>query len=261
MSHSASDPFVDEHNRARIVRGVSVLTNAPCLTELAGLLGFETVWIDVEHGSASWTEVQSLCVAAQASGCIPTVRISSNERDPVLRSLEAGAQIVVVPMINNATDAERIVEYGKFPPVGRRGFNTRSRGLHYGLRGAVAEQAAANESTHLFAQIESLEAVQNVEAICQVPGLTGIIVGPGDLSADMQRPGEFTDPQLIATVETVIRTARAAGRHAGIVIAPGVMLDAAVAAGCDLMYCGTDLAGVASSWETLLDSLPPPVET
>ena len=258
MSHPAIDPFVDEHGRSRIVRGVAVLSNAPRVAELAGMLGIDTVWIEVEHGAAGWSEVELLCMGARAGGSLPTVRISSNDRQEILRSLEAGAQIVVVPMIDNAADAQKIVEYGKFPPLGRRGFNTRSRGLQYGLRGSAVEQQSANQRTHLFAQIESLEAVQNVEAICQVEGLAGIVVGPGDLSADMGHPGEFTNPELIATVERVIQTARSAGKHAGLVMAPGPMLEAAVGAGCDLMYCGTDLASLVTSWESLLKSLPQP---
>ncbi len=260
MSHPAIDPFVDEHGRSRIVRGVSVLSNAPRVAELAGMLGIDTVWIEVEHGSVSWSEVEMLCMGARAGGCVPTVRIPSNEREPILRSLEVGAQIVVVPMIDNASDAQKIVEYGKFPPLGRRGFNTRSRGLQYGLRGTDVEQQAANQRTHLFAQIESLEAVQNVETICQVEGLAGIVVGPGDLSADMGHPGEFTNPELIANVEHVMRAARSAGKHAGLVMAPGPMLEAAAGAGCDLMYCGTDLASLVSSWDTLMKSLPQPAQ-
>lgn len=258
MTNSVIDPFVNEHGEARVVRGVSVLSNAPRVAELAGMVGFETIWIEVEHGPASWTDVEMLCMAARAGGCFPTVRIPGNDRQDILRSLEAGAEFVVVPMINTAVDAQQIVEHGKFPPLGRRGFNTRSRGLQYGLRGTAVEHAAANERTHLFAQIESLEAVRNLEAICEVEGLTGIVVGPGDLSADMGHPGEFTNPDVIAVVEGVMRTARAAGRHAGLVMVPGPMLDAAVAAGCDLLYSGTDLASLVSSWDTLLKTLPHP---
>lgn len=256
MSSPTIDPFVDEHGEARIIRGVSALSNAPRVAELAGMVGFDTIWIEVEHGPVSWNDVEILCMAAKAGGSFPSVRIPGNDRENILRSLESGAEFVVVPMINTAADAQQLVEHGKFPPLGRRGFNTRSRGLQYGMQGTAVEHQAANQRTHLFAQIESLEAVQNVDAICQVEGLTGIVVGPGDLSSDMGHPGEFTNPKVIAVVEDVMRAARTAGKHAGLVMVPGPMLDAAVAAGCDLLYSGTDLASLVTSWQGLLQTLP-----
>lgn len=256
MALQVVDPFVDDRGRPRILRGVAIQSNAPRVAELAGMVGFETIWIDVEHGAVSWTEVENLCLGAEAAGCIPTARIPSNGRRDVLRSLEAGAQIVVVPMIDNAAEAEKIVEYGKFPPLGRRGFNLRSRGLQYGLSQSGLALEEANQRTYLFAQIESKEAVANVEAICNVSGLAGIVVGPGDLSADMGRPGAFTDPEVIATVESVVRTARSLGKHAGVVIGPGPMLDAAIAAGCDLTYCGSDIGSMTASWKCLLETVP-----
>ena len=250
------DPFVDDEGRARLLRGVAIQSYACRAAELAGMIGFETIWIDVEHGPVSYTEIEALCMAAEAGGCTATVRVPSNARHHILRTLEAGAQIVVVPMIQNVQEAEQIVQHGKYPPLGQRGFNLRSRGLHYGLSRSGSASEEANRRTHLFAQIESRAAVANVEAICQVPGLAGIIVGPGDLSVDMGRPSEFTEPELIATVESMMRKARALGKHAGVVVAPGPMLDKAIAAGCDLAYCSSDLASLTASWRNLLESIP-----
>lgn len=256
MAHLVSDPFVDAEGRARLLRGVGIQTYAPRSAELAGMLGFETIWIDVEHGPVSYTEVELLLMAAESAGCPATVRIPNNEREHILRALEVGTQILVVPMIDNAQQAEQIVRYGKFPPLGHRGFNLRSRGLQYGLSKSSSALEEGNQRTHLFAQIESQAAVANAEAICQVEGLAGIVVGPGDLSADMGRAGEFSDPELIATVELVVRTARSLGKHAGIVVSPGPLLDAALAVGCDLVYCGSDLGSLTTSWQSLLESLP-----
>jgi len=256
MAHLVVDPFVDSDGNPRLLRGIAIQSNAARVAELAGMLGFETVWIDVEHGPTSWTEVEYLCMGAEAGGCVPTVRVPSNQRSHILRSLEAGAHILVVPMIDNAEQAQQIVEYGKFPPLGRRGFNIRSRGLQYGLTQSGSHLQDANERTQLFAQIESLEAVKNAQEICQVEGLAGIVIGPGDLSSDMGRPGAFTDPEVIATVESVVRIARSLGKHAGVVVSPGPMLDAAIAAGCDLAYCSSDLGCMMSHSKQLLEEVP-----
>ncbi|MCA9231818.1 MAG: hypothetical protein KDA57_14300 [Planctomycetales bacterium] len=256
MAHRTSDPFVGENGKPRIVRGVAIQTYAARAAELACMLGFETIWIDVEHGPSSYTEVETLCMAAEAAGGVATVRIPNNSREQILRALESGAQILVVPMIDDAEQAMQIVRHGMFPPLGRRGFNFRSRGLQYGLSKSGSALTEANQRIRLFAQIESLAAVDQVEAICQVAGLAGIVVGPGDLSADMGRPGEFNDPELIATVQSVIHTARSSGKHAGIVVSPGPLLEAAIAAGCDLTYCGSDLGSLTSSWNQVLQTVP-----
>ncbi len=251
-----NDPFLDSNGRPRVVRGVAVNSNAPRLAELAGMLGFETAWIDVEHGTVGFVEVEALCMAIEAGGATPTVRIPDNQRHHVLRSVEAGGKIIVVPMINSAEDARKVVEHGKFPPLGHRGFNLRSRGLRYGLEPPLRSFAEANERVHLIAQVETRDAVTNLDAICRVDGLSGVLVGPGDLSASLGKPGAFTDHELIACVEGVVRRARALGRHAGILVAPGPLLDAALKAGADLVFVGSDITNVAGVWKGLLASLP-----
>lgn len=250
-----SDPFLDASGRPRTLRGVAVITGAPKIAEMAGRLGFDAVWIEVEHGGASFSEVEALCVATEAGGATPAVRLPDGERHHVLRALEAGARIVIVPMINDADAARKIVRHGKFAPLGERGFNTRSRGLNFGLDGLdkIAETfARANAQTHLFAQIETREAAENVDAICQVDGLSGILIGPGDLSVSLGKTARFTDPELIALVENSVRRARAAGKHAGILVAPGPLLDAAFAAGCDLAFVGGDINDLAKAWRGVL---------
>jgi 2-keto-3-deoxy-L-rhamnonate aldolase RhmA len=251
-----NDPFRDENGRPRVVRGVTINSNATRLAELAGMLGFETAWIDVEHGTVGFAEIEALCMAIESGGGVPTVRIPDYQRHHVLRTVEAGGRIVVVPMINTAEEARRVVEHGKFPPLGRRGFNQRSRGLRYGLKPPVESFAEANERTHFFGQIETLEAVRNLEAICKVEGMAGIFIGPGDLSASMGKPGAFADPQVLSTVSEVIRKARSLGKHAGILAMPGPLLSAALEAGADLVFAGSDITNLAAVWKSLLQSLP-----
>ncbi len=253
---SPNDPFVDAHGRPRIVLGVTINSNAPRLAEMAGLIGFDAVWIDVEHGPPGFAEIEVLCMAADAGGAIPTVRIPDNQRHHVLRTVEVGGRIIVVPMVNSAVEARAIVEFGKFPPLGRRGFNQRSRGLRYGLEPPLESFAAANNRTHFFAQIETTEAVHNLDAICAVEGLAGVFVGPGDLSTSLGKMGAFTDPAFLTTVADVISRARRQGKHAGILAMPGPLLDAALAAGCDLIFAGSDLTNLATSWRSLLSLLP-----
>lgn len=239
----------------RILKGAACITGSLKIAEMAGMLGFDMVWIEVEHGGASFGDVEDLCRATEAGGAIPVVRVPDNGRENVLRALEAGGKIIVVPLINDADAARLLVQNGKFPPEGARGFNTRSRGLNYGLDGIakIAETfVRANKETHLIAQIETREAVHNLEAICAVPGISGVLVGPGDLSLAYEKPGQFGDADFIAVVSDVMRRTRAAGKHAGILVAPGPLLAACKDAGCDFFFCAGDINDLSRAWREVL---------
>jgi 2-keto-3-deoxy-L-rhamnonate aldolase RhmA len=246
------DPFVDESGKPRVLFGAAVLSGSMQIAELAGRIGFDSVWIDVEHGGATYSELEQLCMAIESGGAIPTARLPNHHREHVLKALEAGARIVVVPMVNDAETAREIIRWGKFPPIGERGFNSRSRGVGYGLTPAVEAFERANRSSHLFAQIETRGAVRNLDRICGVDGLAGILIGPGDLSAAMGKTANFDDPELITTVANCIRHARSADKHAGILVAPGPLLDAAREAGADLIFCAGDINDLARAWRGVL---------
>src|SRR5438105_10186232 len=177
--------FCDHDGNPRVLRGVSLYTGSPRLAELAGRIGFETVWIEMEHGPTDYALAEHICMAAEASGALATIRVSDGQRHHVLRALEVGARIVVVPMVQTADQARQIVEYGKFAPLGARGYNMRSRGVNYGLGDKRSIFANANSRSYLFAQIETMQSVENLEAICAVEGLSGVFIGPGYLSVSI----------------------------------------------------------------------------
>ncbi len=249
------DPFVDHQGNPRVVRGACVPSNSTRIAEIAGLVGFDTVWIELEHGTPSYGQVEALCLAAETGGALPTVRIQDTQRTHVLRALEAGARILIAPMINTAGQAREVVEHGKFAPLGHRGFNTNSRGLRYGVEPPQESFQQANARTHFFAQIESLESVGNVEEICEVEGLAGVFVGPGDLSTDMGKCGQFSDPEVMGLIADVMARARKAGKHAGVMAAPGPLHDACLEAGADLFYFGSDLSILINGWRAMLKSV------
>ncbi len=255
MRHHPDDLFRTPDGLPRVVAGVAVYSGAPRLAELAARIGFDTVWIEIEHGPSGFDEAEHICMALEAAGATGTIRVPDAQRCHILRALETGAGIVIVPMVDDAETAARMVASGKFPPLGRRGFNARSRGVGYGLTPVAEAFAAANRRTHLIAQIETVEAVANLEAICAVEGLSGILIGPGDLSMSLGCGGDLAAPGLIRTACDCIRRARAAGRHAGILTGPGPLLDAALEAGCDLVFAGGDVTNLIDPWRGLLAGL------
>jgi 2-keto-3-deoxy-L-rhamnonate aldolase RhmA len=251
-----SNPFRDREGQSQLVRGVTVYSGSARLAELAARIGFETVWIELEHSPTSWNQVEAMCAAIAAAGSLPTIRVPNWERPNVLMALEVGARIIVVPMINTAEQAREVVRHGKFPPIGERGYNARTRGVGFGLAGMTESLLAEiNDSIHLFVQIETPEAVQNLAAICDVPGLSGVFVGPGDLSMNYGWVGQLNHPKLIEIVTDVIRRARNAGKLVGIMVAPGPLLNAAIDAGAQLVIMGGDIADVSVAWQNLLKNV------
>jgi len=249
------DLFLDARGAPRMVRGVAVYSGSPRLAELAIRVGFETVWIEMEHGPTDFAAAEAICHAAESAGGFGSIRVPDGQRCHVMRALEVGARIVVVPMVNTADQARQVIQYGKFPPVGQRGYNTRSRAVGFGLADKCAAFVAANRQTHLFVQIETTEAVANLDAICGVEGLSGILIGPGDLSMSLGCSGDMASARVIETATDCIRRARAAGRHAGILVAPGPLLTAALEAGADLIFSGGDITDLIPRWRDLLNAL------
>ena len=250
------DPFLDHAGQPRRLRGMAVLSNSPWVAELAAKVGFELVWFDLEHGSLGFAELGQLCQAVEAAGKITLARTADSQRASILRVLEVGAQFVLVPMIEDADQARHVVACAKYPPLGNRGFSSRSRGAGYGLQPMVEALQAANERTRAFALIETKRAVENAASICAVDGLDGIFLGPGDLSFELGQPGCFSSPELIRMIVHCIHVAHAAGKKVGMFSAPSPVLDAALAAGCDIVVPGADVGFLAAGWQKLLDSIP-----
>ncbi|MBI2195368.1 MAG: 2-keto-3-deoxy-L-rhamnonate aldolase [Planctomycetes bacterium] len=247
------DPFTNPQGKARRLFAAAVNSGSTRVAEMAGLLGFDVIWIEMEHTSADLAAAEAMCVAAKAGGAIPLVRTAGYRREHILHALEVGGRIIVVPMVNDAEAAREVVRHGKFRPLGQRGFNTRSRALGYGLD--PASMARANEETCLLPQIETLEAVRRLDEILAVDGLGGIFVGPGDLSADLGRPGRFDDPDLRAMVVGCVAKARARGLHAGVFAGEGPLFEESARAGADLFIAASDLQAAITLWQQQLQRL------
>ena len=245
------EKFAEWDAGERVLIGAQCLSSANAVGELAGVLGFDLVWYEMEHGGLSMESLQALCQAACAGGAAPVPRLPDHNRFHVMRALEVGARMTIVPMVNTAEIAAEMVQWGKFPPVGARGYNFSSRGLKYGV-GAITEiHDWADKNTHLIAQIETVEAVDNIDEIVAVDGISGVFVGPGDLSCYLGCPGEFDNPELLDAVATVIKKTKAAGKHAGL-LGPEPLLRHGLAAGADFIFCANDIRTLASAWGNVL---------
>ncbi len=159
------------------------------IIEILGSAGFEWLTVDMEHSPISIETTMNLIGHIQGNGMQALVRVSKNEEVIIKQVLDAGADGVIVPMIKNKEEAKQAVDFVKYPPLGKRGVGL-NRAQKYGTAFETYQEWVKNEVV-IIAQIEHIEAVNNLEDIFATEGIDGIIVGPYDLSASMGYPGEY----------------------------------------------------------------------
>jgi 2-dehydro-3-deoxyglucarate aldolase len=169
--------------------------------EIMSTAGFEWLTIDMEHSPISIETIMNLIGHIQGNGMQALVRVSKNEEVAIKRVLDAGADGVIVPMIKNKEEAIEAVSFVKYPPLGKRGVGL-NRAQKYGTAFDTYQDWVKNNAV-VIAQIEHIDAVNNLEDIFSVPGIDGIIVGPYDLSASMGFPGEYDREDVKEALERI----------------------------------------------------------
>jgi len=166
---------------------------APMLLKTAG---FDSILIDMEHGTLTLDTTSQLCLASLYAGITPIVRVPTKDPFFVSRVLDGGALGVIVPHIRSAQDARDVVDAAKFPPVGRRSAVAGLPQLQFRPLPAKVASPAVNAATMVIPMIETVEAVEDVDAIAAVPGVDALLVGDNDLTAEYGIPGQYEDPRF-----------------------------------------------------------------
>jgi 2-keto-3-deoxy-L-rhamnonate aldolase RhmA len=242
-------------NRKKVLLGAASDSVSPVSAELAGMIGFDCVWADLEHGPADWREAQTFCQGAKAGGAKSILRIQSADRNHILHALDVGANIVVVPMVESVETARDVVQHGKYAPIGKRGFAGSPRGISYGCADDKLELIRkANRETHLFVQIETVPALEKCEEIASVDGLTGCLVGPSDLSFSLGKPLDF-NPDFIGHFTRAIRTIRSKGKMAATATAHPGLVEAGIAAGLQIIICASEIVSLRADWAKTIKTM------
>jgi 2-dehydro-3-deoxyglucarate aldolase len=211
------------------------------IAEVLAQAGFEWIGIDLEHSVIGLETLQLLIQVIELSGCVPLVRLSSN--DPVLakRVMDAGAHGVIVPAVNSAEEAERAVRSVKYPPDGFRGVGL-ARAHAYGRR-FQEYVAEVREYAVVIVMIEHRTGVEQLEKILRVPGVDALFVGPYDLSASYGVPGQFEHPLMREAMARIVTVARGARVPPGIHVVhpPIVQVQARLAEGFRFIAYGGDM--------------------
>ncbi|MEQ9694598.1 HpcH/HpaI aldolase/citrate lyase family protein [Shimia sp. SDUM112013] len=195
--------------------GLWVVTAEPSLTEMIGTAGFDWLVLDGEHAPNDIRSLKDAMTALNGSGSHPVVRIPIGETWMVKQVLDAGAQTVLVPMVDTAEQAREMAAAMLYPPLGVRGMG--ASGARASRFGEIADYVAtANDEVCLLVQAESRTALENLDEILAVDGVHGVFIGPADLSADMGYPGNAGAPEVQEAIEDAIRRIVVSGKAAGI---------------------------------------------
>ncbi|MBU1658153.1 2,4-dihydroxyhept-2-ene-1,7-dioic acid aldolase [bacterium] len=182
--------------------GSWIMMGNPMSVEVMALAGFEWLVVDIEHTSIDLETAQTLITTIQANGIKALVRVSKNEEVIIKKILDMGADGIIVPMVCTKEEAIQAVEYAKYPPVGKRGVGL-YRAQKYGTKFEEYKKWV-NEELVIIAQIEHIDAVNNIDEILKVDGIDGTIIGPYDLSGSMGYPGEFEREDVKEAVQKVL---------------------------------------------------------
>ena len=160
------------------------------IAEIMADAGFDWLCIDMEHTVIDYTQAQNMISAIQGKGKLAYVRVGENNHRIIKRVLDAGADGVIIPMVNTKEDAQKAVDAVRYPPEGKRGVGlARAQGYGFDFKNYLYKQ----KNIKIILQIEHINAINNLESILAIEGINGTIIGPYDLSASMGKPGEFED--------------------------------------------------------------------
>lgn len=162
--------------------------------EIMATAGFDWLTIDIEHSAVNIESVQNMIGFIQAKNIKAFVRVYANDEVIIKRVLDAGADGIIVPMIKSKKEAQQLVDYTYYPPDGKRGVGL-SRAQNYGI-GFDNYQNILKNDIVLIAQIEHIDAINNLEEILSVNEIDATLIGPYDLSASMNKPGQYDLPEV-----------------------------------------------------------------
>lgn len=182
--------------------------------------GFDSITVDLQHGLVDYQVAVTMLQAISTTPVIPLTRIPWNDPAWLMKILDAGSYGVICPMINTPEDASSLVAACKYPPRGFRSFGP-IRAKYYGggsTHGGGDYHERADEETLVIPQIETREAIENLDAILKTPGISAIYVGPSDLAmalGSQPRKGQ-SDPAVVEARQRILEAARRHGIPAGI---------------------------------------------
>lgn len=187
------------------------MTRNPAIVKMAGDAGFDFVMLDLEHGDFTFNTVSDMALVGRSLGIGVLMRVPELSKAYVSRALDCGIDGIMVPMLETAEQARKLVDWARYAPQGKRGLATTG-----GMSGYTSPadtktfMTESNQRVLVIAQIETVPAVEAIDEIASVDGIDVLLIGPNDLAVSLGKPGELTSPE---EDEAIAKVAEAAQRH------------------------------------------------
>jgi len=238
--------------------GTHVCLNDYRMCEILGKIGFDYLWIDMEHTPTDFHTVKQHLIATKSAGNTATVvRVTWNDIPSIKRVLEMGPDAIVVPMVNNAEEARRAIDTCIYPPEGKRGFGP-SRAVSYGIEDIKEYIESKSKEMVRLVMIESKEAVDEIEKMAQIPYLDGFVIGPMDMSGSVGELGyALSGEKTNHLIELAIKKAHECKKPIG--LSTGAKdkneLTHWLKKGIDFISASTDIASVVKGAQDVLKTM------
>ena len=221
--------------------------------EVMARQGWDSLTIDLQHGVVDYQKMVTMLQAISTTDTVPVVRVPWLEPGILMKSLDAGAQAVICPMVNTREDAQKLVAWTSYAPRGTRSFGPVRAAMVMG----ADYPSAANDHIVRFAMIETAQALDNLDAILSVEGLDAIYIGPSDLSLSLGCKPQFddVDPPAAQAIAHIIERAKAHGIVAGIHNGLPRVAQARIAMGYRFVTLSSDARLLANGSQELLGAM------
>jgi 4-hydroxy-2-oxoheptanedioate aldolase len=252
-----NNPLKEAVREGRTAYGIYIEDPSCTMVELAGLAGFDFVRLDWCHAPFDLNIIENMIRAAECQGIVPIIRLNLDDQK-ISSVLEMGAMGIVVPDVSTAAEAKAAVNAAKFSPAGERGMFSASRKSGYGRVDAATFKAWSNEQIMVGVQIESLQAIENLDEILGVEGIDIVLSGRGDLSDALGVPGQKNHPLVLKAEERIFDTAMSRGIAISPLLNPYAMgFDEEVRKwkekGACIISLGIDAAIIRKAFEDIVD--------
>jgi len=224
----------------------------PGIARICANAGAEFVMYCMEHTGAGFETLKPQFALCRALGVAPLVRVPATEYHFVARALDVGALGVMVPLVDTAEQAERIVSFTRYPPLGRRGAAFGFAHDDYAGGDVVGKMQAIHQRTLVICMIETRAGLDNAEAIAAVPGVDVLWLGHFDLTNFLGIPGQFSHPEYREAVKRIAAAAKKHGKSAGYMAATADLGREYLGHGFRMIATGTDQALLQNSLSQLI---------
>ena len=212
----------------------------PWLAEVIGRLGYDVLWLDIEHRAFGYEVIDPLSLACRATGMDLMVRLLKTGYSTPMRCLEFGANGLMIPHVRSVEEARQWVEWTRFPPLGRRGFDGAGVDADYMLADPMQYLQHGNQEVFLALQIEDREAVDCVEDIAATEGVDLLFIGPADLTISYGVPFDFNHSSVQRAIDRIAAAAEKAGKWWGTPSGTPESAQKALDRGARMVTCGSD---------------------